>query len=98
MELISGSKVYPETQPYAMAYAGHQFGNWAGQLGDGRAINLFEVLHNNQRWALQLKGAGKRHILEMLMVWQCCVPLFESICAVKRCFIWVFLQRVRCLW
>ena len=59
LELVSGSKVYPETQPYAMAYAGHQFGNWAGQLGDGRAINLFEVLHSNQRWALQLKGAGE---------------------------------------
>ena len=59
LEVVSGSKVYPETQPYAMAYAGHQFGNWAGQLGDGRAINLFEVLHNNQRWALQLKGAGE---------------------------------------
>jgi uncharacterized protein YdiU (UPF0061 family) len=42
-----------------MAYAGHQFGNWAGQLGDGRAINLFEILHNNQRWTLQLKGAGE---------------------------------------
>ena len=59
LEVVSGSKVYPETQPYAMAYAGHQFGNWAGQLGDGRAINLFEVLHNNQHWALQLKGAGE---------------------------------------
>jgi uncharacterized protein YdiU (UPF0061 family) len=59
LEVVSGSKVYPETQPYAMAYAGHQFGNWAGQLGDGRAINLFEVLHNKQRWALQLKGAGE---------------------------------------
>ena len=59
LEVVSGSKVYPETQPYAMAYAGHQFGNWAGQLGDGRAINLFEVLHNNQRLALQLKGAGE---------------------------------------
>lgn len=59
LDIVSGGKVYPETQPYAMAYAGHQFGNWAGQLGDGRAINLFEVLHNNQRWALQLKGAGE---------------------------------------
>lgn len=59
LSLISGSKVYPETQPYAMAYAGHQFGNWAGQLGDGRAINLFEVLHHNHRWTLQLKGAGE---------------------------------------
>ena len=37
-----------------MCYAGHQFGNWAGQLGDGRAINLGEI--NN--WAIQLKGAG----------------------------------------
>ena len=42
-----------------MNYAGHQFGNWAGQLGDGRAINLFEVEHNNQFYTLQLKGAGK---------------------------------------
>ena len=47
------------TNPYAMCYAGHQFGNWAGQLGDGRAINLTEVVHNDQRWALQLKGAGE---------------------------------------
>ena len=59
LEVVSGSKVYSETQPFAMAYAGHQFGNWAGQLGDGRAINLFEVVHNKQRWALQLKGAGE---------------------------------------
>ena len=59
LEVVSGSKVLPETQPFAMAYAGHQFGNWAGQLGDGRAINLFEILHNNQRWTLQLKGAGE---------------------------------------
>jgi serine/tyrosine/threonine adenylyltransferase len=59
LNLVSGSTVYPDTKPYAMAYAGHQFGNWAGQLGDGRAINLFEMLHNNQRWTLQLKGAGE---------------------------------------
>jgi len=59
LNLVSGSAVYPDTEPYAMAYAGHQFGNWAGQLGDGRAINLFEILENNQRWTLQLKGAGE---------------------------------------
>lgn len=59
LNLVSGSAVYPDSKPYAMAYAGHQFGNWAGQLGDGRAINLFEMLHNNQRWTLQLKGAGE---------------------------------------
>ncbi|MGB0981750.1 MAG: protein adenylyltransferase SelO [Winogradskyella sp.] len=58
LDVFSGAKLYPQTKPYAMAYAGHQFGNWAGQLGDGRAINLFEVEHNNTRWAIQLKGAG----------------------------------------
>lgn len=47
--------------PWANAYSGHQFGVWAGQLGDGRAISLFEVLNttNKQRWEMQLKGAGR---------------------------------------
>ena len=56
---LTGQTVYPNTTPYAMCYGGHQFGNWAGQLGDGRAINLFEVQHNNKLWAVQLKGAGE---------------------------------------
>lgn len=59
LDIFSGQKVLENTQPFAMNYAGHQFGNWAGQLGDGRAINLFEVEHNNQFYTLQLKGAGK---------------------------------------
>lgn len=59
LKIFSGAAIYPETNPYAMNYAGHQFGNWAGQLGDGRAINLFEVNHDGRQWALQLKGAGK---------------------------------------
>jgi uncharacterized protein YdiU (UPF0061 family) len=46
-------------QPYAACYAGHQFGNWAGQLGDGRAITLGEwPAPDGQSWELQLKGAG----------------------------------------
>lgn len=59
LNVFTGAEIYPDTKPFAMAYAGHQFGNWAGQLGDGRAINLFEVNYNAQQWALQLKGAGK---------------------------------------
>lgn len=59
LDTFSGNKVFPNTNPYAMCYGGHQFGNWAGQLGDGRAINLFEIEYNNKHWALQLKGAGK---------------------------------------
>ena len=58
LNVFSGKTVYPDTKPYAMPYAGHQFGNWAGQLGDGRAINLTEVIHNYQSYTLQLKGAG----------------------------------------
>lgn len=58
-DIVTGNKIYPNTKPYAMCYAGHQFGKWAGQLGDGRAINLFEVEHNNKNWKVQLKGAGE---------------------------------------
>ena len=58
LNIFSGSTIYPGTKPYAMSYAGHQFGNWAGQLGDGRAINLTEVMHDNKSYTLQLKGAG----------------------------------------
>ncbi len=59
LDIFTGNKVMANTRPYAMCYAGHQFGNWAGQLGDGRAINLAEVVHDKKRWALQLKGAGE---------------------------------------
>lgn len=58
-KVVSGATVYPGTAPYAMCYGGHQFGHWAGQLGDGRAINLMEIVHDDKRWALQLKGAGE---------------------------------------
>ncbi|MEC3906778.1 YdiU family protein [Tamlana sp. 2201CG12-4] len=59
LKAFTGNVVLPGTKPYAMCYGGHQFGNWAGQLGDGRAINLCEVEHNGKRWTLQLKGAGE---------------------------------------
>ncbi len=58
LEAFSGKKVLEGTTPYAMCYGGHQFGNWAGQLGDGRAINLTEIIHEDKRWSLQLKGSG----------------------------------------
>ncbi|WP_289046483.1 protein adenylyltransferase SelO [uncultured Olleya sp.] len=59
LNIFTGNTVLENTKPYAMCYGGHQFGHWAGQLGDGRAINLFEVEHNNLNWKLQLKGAGE---------------------------------------
>ena len=57
--IFTGNEIYPNTKPFSMCYGGHQFGNWAGQLGDGRAINLFEVTHQNKNWKVQLKGAGE---------------------------------------
>ncbi|KJS01707.1 MAG: hypothetical protein VR65_08145 [Desulfobulbaceae bacterium BRH_c16a] len=58
-EVFVGNRLLPAMVPFAMCYGGHQFGNWAGQLGDGRAINLGEVVnHRGERWVLQLKGAG----------------------------------------
>jgi uncharacterized protein YdiU (UPF0061 family) len=59
LNVFTGNSQLPNTTPYAMCYGGHQFGNWAGQLGDGRAINLAEVKHDNKHWTLQLKGAGE---------------------------------------
>ncbi len=57
--IVTGNDIYPNTKPFSMCYGGHQFGNWAGQLGDGRAINLFEVEHKDKNWKVQLKGAGE---------------------------------------
>ena len=58
-DVFVGNTVLDGMDPYAMCYGGHQFGNWAGQLGDGRAINLGEVINRaGERWVLQLKGAG----------------------------------------
>tara|TARA_R110000868_G_scaffold297406_1_gene557731 strand:- start:80969 stop:82546 length:1578 start_codon:yes stop_codon:yes gene_type:complete len=56
--VFSGKELLPGSRPYSMSYAGHQFGNWAGQLGDGRAIILAEVEYKEQVYTLQLKGAG----------------------------------------
>jgi len=58
-DVFTGNVIYPNTKPFAMCYGGHQFGSWAGQLGDGRAINLFEIEHQNKKWNVQLKGAGE---------------------------------------
>ena len=58
-ETLGGGVPIPGMDPYAQRYGGHQFGNWAGQLGDGRAITLGEVESKDGVVELQLKGAGK---------------------------------------
>lgn len=58
-QVFAGNRLAKGMEAYATCYGGHQFGNWAGQLGDGRAINLGDVINQRgERWALQLKGAG----------------------------------------
>jgi uncharacterized protein YdiU (UPF0061 family) len=58
--VFGGNALYAGMQPWAANYGGHQFGHWAGQLGDGRAISLGElVAPDGARWELQLKGAGR---------------------------------------
>lgn len=58
LAVFSGNRQLPGMELFAMVYGGHQFGSWAGQLGDGRATNLGETVADGQRWTLQLKGAG----------------------------------------
>ncbi len=58
-EVFGGNRLPAGADPYAACYGGHQFGNWAGQLGDGRAIALGEmVARDGSHQTLQLKGAG----------------------------------------
>jgi uncharacterized protein YdiU (UPF0061 family) len=58
-QVFGGNALLEGMQPYAANYGGHQFGHWAGQLGDGRALTLGEVVNRaGERWELQLKGSG----------------------------------------
>lgn len=58
LQLLAGNALPPQGQLLASVYSGHQFGQWAGQLGDGRALQLGEVDTPAGTMELQLKGAG----------------------------------------
>ena len=58
LDVLSGNATWPGMQPLASVYSGHQFGVWAGQLGDGRALWLGEIDTPSGPMELQLKGAG----------------------------------------
>ncbi len=60
LQALTGNAALPGSQPLASVYSGHQFGQWAGQLGDGRALLLGELRDaHNQPQEIQLKGAGR---------------------------------------
>ena len=58
LSIVSGSAPLPGGETLAAVYSGHQFGVWAGQLGDGRAHLLGEIVGPHGNWEVQLKGAG----------------------------------------
>ena len=59
-EIFSGNKILEGSKPIALAYAGHQFGHFVPQLGDGRAVLLGEIINDNDhRFDIQLKGSGQ---------------------------------------
>ncbi len=58
LDWLSGRSLPDGADPLAMLYAGHQFGHYVPQLGDGRAIMLGEITHAEQKWEVQLKGSG----------------------------------------
>ena len=58
LDVFAGNAIWPGMRPLASVYSGHQFGVWAGQLGDGRALWLGEVATPNGPHELQLKGGG----------------------------------------
>jgi len=58
IQALSGNKLLPGMNPISTRYGGHQFGQWAGQLGDGRAICLGEIQTGSQNYEIQIKGAG----------------------------------------
>lgn len=57
-DFLAAQNLPENVKTYATAYAGHQFGNWAGQLGDGRAIYAGEIINLNKQTEIQWKGAG----------------------------------------
>ncbi len=57
-DFLAAQNLADNVKTYATAYAGHQFGNWAGQLGDGRAIFAGEIFNNGKQTEIQWKGAG----------------------------------------
>ena len=96
--VLGGSGIVAGMDPYAQRYGGHQFGNWAHQLGDGRAITLGEVQLPNEFLELQLKGQVEHHTRGLPMAKQCYAHRFESSCVVKQCITWMYPQLEPCRW
>jgi len=100
-QCMAGNQLLPGSQSFATRYGGHQFGTWAGQLGDGRAINLGEIATQSKgALSLQLKGAGPTPYSLLPtraapMVVPFCAHRCASFSAVKPCIFSEFPVRAR---
>ena len=84
VEILAGNRVPRGADPLAMAYAGHQFGSWNPQLGDGRALLLGEVIdQGGQRRDIQLKGSGPTPYSRMGDGRAALGPFYANISSVK---------------
>ena len=91
-ETLGGGSLVKGMQPYAQRYGGHQFGNWAHQLGDGRAITLGEVKLADEVLELQLKKELEKPLIpDLLMEKQSSDPRSGNSCVAKQCFTQEFL-------
>ena len=74
LSAFAGNGLLPGSQPVATVYSGHQFGVWAGQLGDGRALWLGEAKSAFGPQEIQLKGAGRTPYSPGAANWTTCRP------------------------
>ena len=85
VQVFSGNRVLADMDPHATCYGGHQFGNWAGQLGDGRAINLGEVIGPRAVKPCSSRAQGRPPMPAPPTAWRCCAPRCANSCAARPC-------------
>ena len=85
LQVLSGNAPRAERPALASVYSGHQFGVWAGQLGDGRALLLGEIESPIGRQEIQLKAADCTPTRAWAMAAPCCARRFASSCVRRRC-------------
>ncbi|GIT72653.1 MAG: hypothetical protein Ct9H300mP28_24670 [Pseudomonadota bacterium] len=97
VSIFSGNRILPGAEPLAMVYAGHQFGHFVPQLGDGRAILLGEVIDSSSfRNDIQLKGSGVTPFSRQGDGRAALGPVLENILSVRLCMRLEYQLRVHC--
>ena len=81
--VFAGNALYDGMQPWAANYGGHQFGHWAGQLGDGRAISLGELLAG--AGSCSSRARDRRRTRAGPMAVRCCARRYANSCVRKPC-------------